>query len=74
MERARMTTCPKCQGAMETGFIPDSAYGAVLRTNWTEGEPETNFFGMLKIKGKRKIAITTDRCATCGYLESYARP
>jgi predicted nucleic-acid-binding Zn-ribbon protein len=74
MEITDMTTCPKCQGAMETGYIPDANYGGVLRSSWTEGAPERNFFGLLKFKGKRQIATTTDRCTTCGYLESYARP
>jgi hypothetical protein len=70
-----MTKCPKCQSAMELGYIPDFSYAAVLRTKWTEGEPEKNFLGSsLKLKGKRQIEITTDRCTKCGYLESYARP
>lgn len=66
-------TCPKCEGAMEAGFIPDVSYGAVLRTAWLEGVPEKGLLGSLKMRGKRRIEITTLRCTSCGYLESYAR-
>jgi hypothetical protein len=73
MEITDMTTCPKCHGAMETGYIPDGVYGGVVRSKWTEGEPQKNFLGTLTSKGKRQFDTTTDRCTKCGYLESYAR-
>jgi hypothetical protein len=66
--------CPKCNGEMETGFIPDFSYGAVLSSSWYEGEPEKNWLGNIKTKNIPKIAITTERCTKCGFLESYARP
>jgi hypothetical protein len=67
-----MSTCPKCQGTIESGFIPDASYGAVLICNWTEGEPVKNFLGSLKIKGKRQIPLTANRCTRCGFVELYA--
>jgi hypothetical protein len=58
---------------MEVGFIPDTAYGAVLVGSWVEGTPEKRFFGTtLALKGKKRLEITCYRCASCGYLESYA--
>jgi len=58
---------------MEPGFIPDVSYGAVLKAAWLEGTPDKGVFGSLKTRGKRRIDITTHRCTSCGYLESYAR-
>ncbi len=68
-----MSTCPKCQGAMEVGFVADYSYAAILPERWTEGSFEKSFLGNLKVKGRRQIEITTDRCTRCGYLEYYAR-
>jgi hypothetical protein len=71
-----MTTnhnCPKCQGEMEEGFIADATYGGVLTSKWVEGEPEKSFWTGIKTKGKEQIQISTYRCASCGYLESYAK-
>ena len=74
MERARVNNCPKCQGAMETGFIPDASYGAILLSNWTEGAAEKNFLQSIKLKGRRQIPLTAERCTQCGFVELYARP
>jgi len=68
------SACPKCRGSMEVGVIADQTYGTVLVSTWQEGPPEKNFLGSLKMRGKSRIAITTYRCASCGYLESYAKP
>lgn len=70
----RMSTCPKCQGDMEDGFVLDVGYGTLLPSNWLEGDPDKNWLGNVKITGRRKFAITTRRCTLCGFLESYARP
>jgi hypothetical protein len=64
-----MITCPKCQGAMEQGFLVDR-----VLTRWIEGAVERNVLGLPKMWGKRKIPISTDRCMECGYLELYATP
>jgi hypothetical protein len=69
-----MATCPKCQGQMETGFMPDATYGGTLTASWVEGEPVKSFWAGLKLGGKRRIPARTDRCTKCGYLESYAKP
>jgi hypothetical protein len=73
-------TCPKCQGAMETGFILDYTYAGRMVSSWIEGEPESATLfgrkvpGLAKMKGRRIIEAATYRCTACGYLESYARP
>jgi hypothetical protein len=73
MLQQRNPKCPKCQRAMEQGFIPDAAYdGAILVGSWLEGVPEKGWTGSVKMKGKRKLDITANRCTSCGYLELYA--
>ncbi len=56
---------------MQRGFILDYPDRRVLR--WVSGKPESGFLGIVKIRGKEQRFIETFRCATCGYLESYAR-
>jgi hypothetical protein len=74
MLQQRNPECPKCRHGMEAGFIPDASYGAILIGSWLEGGPEKGWAGSVKLKGKRKFDITTYRCTSCGYLESYANP
>ena len=66
-------SCPKCQGRMETGFLPDRGYGAVFVGSWQAGAPDRGWFG-LKWRGKTQYEITAYRCSACGYLEHYANP
>ncbi|MFL6796544.1 MAG: PF20097 family protein [Xanthobacteraceae bacterium] len=67
------TTCPKCQGSMELGVIPDMGHSNhMYRTTWLEGEPESSFWRGMKTKDKRRYALKTYRCTRCGYVESYA--
>jgi hypothetical protein len=68
----RLGRCPKCQGSMQEGFIPDHSHGAVLLTSWVEGEPVKNFFGSVKQRGRTTKPITASRCSVCGFLELYA--
>jgi predicted nucleic-acid-binding Zn-ribbon protein len=68
----RNIKCSKCQRTMEKGYIPDATYGGVVLGTWVEGEVETGFLGAIKLKGKTRRTITTYRCNSCGYLESYA--
>lgn len=67
--------CPKCRGAMKRGFLVDRGdYNAKLLGLWVEGEPEKSYWvGGFKTKDKDNFTVaTTYRCASCGYLESYA--
>ncbi len=64
--------CPKCNNAMEPGFVLDQTYGANTQSSWIEGTPERTFWTGVKLKGRERHMVTTFRCTTCGYLESYA--
>ena len=46
--------CQKCNGEMETGFIPDYGYmNEIAQSQWIEGEPEKSWGGVLSKKGKK---------------------
>ena len=66
-------TCPKCRAAMEEGFIMDLGhYNTRTVSQWVEGEPERSIWTGLKTKDRDKYQVTTYRCVSCGFLESYA--
>lgn len=65
--------CPKCGGRMEQGFLLELRDGnQKVVTDWIEGTPEKGWFGLAKIRGKRRLEVQTYRCQRCAYLESYA--
>lgn len=65
--------CPKCSSEMEAGCLADCVGGrAFVQGNWLEGAPEPSFWYGIKTKGKARLNVTTYRCTSCGYLESYA--
>ena len=68
------TACPKCAARMEEGFVLDQTYGSYAQAAWIEGPPTRSFWTGVKMKGREQHPVTTLRCATCGYLESYASP
>ena len=69
----RQLQCPKCNSAMEAGFIVDHTdYASTQVETWVEGEPTKTFWTGLKIKDRHQMAVTTFRCEGCGYLEAYA--
>jgi hypothetical protein len=65
--------CPKCQSAMEEGFVMDQTQGMALPSTWIEGPPEPSFWRGTKTSGKLAVKIRSYRCVQCGYLENYAR-
>ena len=66
--------CPKCEGAMELGFILDSNQGGQVVSRWAAGTPQKSFWtGTKRGPDESIIPIGAFRCASCGYLESYAR-
>jgi predicted nucleic-acid-binding Zn-ribbon protein len=66
-------TCAKCGGAMEAGFVLDQTHGGLAQSSWVDGAPERSVWFGIKLKGHRRLLVTTARCLQCGYLESYAR-
>ena len=70
--------CPKCQTRMETGFIPDFSYGAVLVPRWRTGAPQQRkFLGMTlehnyKADYREGFPVSAWRCPKCALVELYA--
>jgi hypothetical protein len=73
-------SCPKCKTRMEAGFVLDRGPLNIPTPNvptWVDGPwvPSTvteKLFGN-SLRDKRQRSITSYRCTSCGYLESYAR-
>jgi predicted nucleic-acid-binding Zn-ribbon protein len=65
-------TCPKCDGEMVRGFVPDYAHGGILVGGWQEGRPKKSFWTTTKVSRSTGIPIGVFRCARCGFLEFYA--
>jgi predicted nucleic-acid-binding Zn-ribbon protein len=75
-ENEQTKVCPKCGKQMQEGYIPDRGYNSNYVANfpvWVSGHPEKRFLGGLDLDGKITLNITTFRCQTCAYLESYAK-
>ena len=68
------TRCPKCKGEMALGaLVTARSIGNYRATEWLEGIPRWSFFTGLKLGGRARYPVRTDRCRECGYLESYAK-
>jgi hypothetical protein len=65
--------CMKCNGQMEQGFVMDMSDGLRLVSQWAAGAPMKSFWLGTKLPKEKLVPIGVFRCATCGYLESYAR-
>ena len=48
----RNIKCPKCQRAMQKGYIPDATYGGVVLGRWVEGDVETDFLEPSSLREK----------------------
>lgn len=65
--------CPKCNGQMAQGFVPDYSYGAVVVGAWHGGLPKKSFWSRTKVpRAGTGMPIGAFRCEECGYLEFYA--
>ena len=64
--------CPKCQGKMIQGFIPDYAEGAKFVTSWVDGHPKSSAWAYTKVPLGGGIPVAAFRCQGCGFLEFYA--
>jgi predicted nucleic-acid-binding Zn-ribbon protein len=65
--------CPKCDGEMEQGFIMDMTHGGRLVSQWGAGPPRKYFWLGTKLPEEKLIPMGAFRCASCGYLELFAR-
>jgi hypothetical protein len=66
--------CPKCQGEMVQGFVPDHSQSAVLVGRWQTGQPKKSFWTRTKAPLDEGVPIGAFRCQKCGFLEFYADP
>ena len=57
---------------MEQGFLPDGSYADLLISYWAKGSPKKSFWKGTK-RPAEMIPIGVFRCASCGFLEAYAR-
>jgi hypothetical protein len=65
--------CPKCSGLMDQGFVLDNTHGGLLVSQWAKGPPLKESFWIGTKRPDTHLPIGTFRCASCGYLEAYAR-
>jgi hypothetical protein len=65
--------CPKCGGEMKQGFIVANSNVARFVNHWAPGPPQSSFWTVTKLPDG-SLPIGAFRCASCGFLESYARP
>ena len=71
---ARSKTCPRCQGSMTEGFLLDQGQGSRSVIKWVEGAPQKSIWVGVRLGNQQPIEVATWRCASCGFLESYAHP
>lgn len=66
--------CSKCGSEIVEGFLLDATYGTINHkvTTWIQGKPEKSLFQSIKTHGKTMLNVTTFKCSSCGFLESYA--
>jgi hypothetical protein len=57
---------------MEQGFILDKTDGNPVASEWAPGAPTKSYWFGLRTPRER-VPVGVFRCASCGYLESYAR-
>ena len=64
-------TCPKCNGAMEVGYVVDQSQASLFVSHWCKGPPQKSFWRQTKVPDVA-FPIGMYRCSSCGYLEAYA--
>ena len=70
----KTSACPKCGGAMQNGYLATRFDRfTAMETNWVDGEAVKSFWvAQWGVKAKDGSPVTTLRCQSCGFLESYA--
>lgn len=72
MNELKTSACPKCQGQMTQGFVPDLRRASAEVSHWVEGHPKTDMWAGINLDRKRTYPIGAHRCESCGFLEFYA--
>lgn len=65
-------TCPKCEGGMVKGFVPDHRKHGYDLMAWHSGHPVGDSYLNLKMRDGPGIPIGAYRCSGCGFLEFYS--
>jgi hypothetical protein len=69
------TKCPKCEGPMVQGYIPDFFHHSASGVGgWQEGPPKKSIWKGTKASLSGGVPIGAFRCKGCGFLEFYANP
>jgi ribosomal protein S27AE len=68
----RRLECPRCGAEMVEGFLLDRSEHGARAAQWVEGKPVYGFLRILKLRGRKKLAIQSWRCRKCGALEWFA--
>ncbi|HJQ78435.1 MAG TPA: hypothetical protein VJ828_00700 [Lacipirellulaceae bacterium] len=63
--------CPKCNGAMQQGFVVDNTYGGRAVSHWAQGPPQKSFWTGTKLPPE-PLPLAAFRCSSCGFTEFYA--
>jgi hypothetical protein len=74
MSRDETVQCIRCDAQMEVGYVPDATEYGWAQQMWHPGTPQRSWRGLKGMKKNQCVPVTTLRCPTCGYLESYAVP
>ena len=69
---SKTVECIRCHVPMEQGFVIDGRHEGFVQQQWTSGVPKRSFWMGLKLEKDKIVGVTTWRCPSCGYLESYA--
>jgi hypothetical protein len=64
--------CPKCNGQMTRGYVPDFSYGSIQPGTWQRGSPRKSFLTGIKKPLNNGIPIAAFRCSKCCLIEFYA--
>jgi hypothetical protein len=64
--------CPKCNGEMAQGFVPDYYQSGIFVGSWHPGHPKKSFWKGTKASEAEGLPIGAFRCQNCGLLEFYA--
>ncbi|MFQ5410256.1 MAG: PF20097 family protein [Anaerolineales bacterium] len=64
--------CPKCGSSMEAGWIAEVGSGT-RPIRWVRGKPEPSMWTGTRTPKEDTFDVVTYGCASCGFLESYAR-
>src|ERR1700730_7967663 len=74
MRMNKAVECIRCHAQMEVGYVLDATHSGYQQQNWSPGEPKPSFWMGLKLAKDQVLPVTTLKCPSCGYLESYAIP